>query len=67
MPKEPPVPPQAVHLLGTPAGTIYVYGEVWYIDVFEIERSTRYRLIYGGLEGVCDGRMSHDTGGNDAT
>jgi hypothetical protein len=67
IPKEPPVPSQAIHLLGTPAGTIYVYGEIQYVDVFQITRSTKYRLIYGGPEGARDGRMSHDAEGKIAT
>jgi len=67
MPKEPPVPSQAVHLLGTPADTIYIYGEVRYIDVFNIERVTSYRLMYGDPNSVRDVRMKSDMEGNDAT
>lgn len=67
MRKEPPVSPQAIQLLGTTAGTIYVYGEVRYLDVFQVERSTKYRLMYGGAEGVRDGRMNPASEGNLAT
>jgi len=50
--KEPPVPEQVVSLLGTLEGTIYVYGEIRYRDIFKKERITRYRLIYGGPSGA---------------
>ena len=33
IPKDPPVPSQAIRFLGTPAGTIYVHGEIQYVDV----------------------------------
>ena len=52
---------------GTPAGQIYVYGEIQYLDVFQITRLTKYRLIYGGPEGARDDRTSHDAEGNIAT
>jgi hypothetical protein len=48
----PPVQPQLVPLLGTIEGTIYVYGEMSYRDAFGNARSLRYRLLYGGREGV---------------
>jgi hypothetical protein len=38
-------------IIGTPACTLYVYGEVQYRDAFRKKRRTKYRLIYGGNEG----------------
>jgi hypothetical protein len=61
--------------VGTPALTVYVFGEVTYEDAFRQERKTSYRFIYGGPEGgksfrnangVLLGAMNPDTGGNDA-
>lgn len=67
MPKEPPVRPEEIRELGTATGTIWVYGEVTYRDVFGERHRTRYRLFYGGSEGVRDGRLKPDQEGNDAT
>lgn len=67
MPKEPPVPEESVHLLGTSEGTIYVYGKLMYVDAFGKERTTKYRLIYGGREKPTEGRMGPDIEGNEAT
>jgi hypothetical protein len=39
-------------VIGTPFGTIYVYGEIRYKDAFGENRFTKYRFIYGGNEGV---------------
>ena len=64
--KEPPVPDNAVHLLGTPAGTIYVYGQIRYTDVFRAKRVTNYRLMYGGAEGVRGGLLKYDVDGNNS-
>jgi hypothetical protein len=66
MPKEPPVKAEFIPLLGTAAGTIYVYGIIKYRDVFKRERTTKYRLIYGGREPVRGSLMKHDQNGNDA-
>lgn len=51
-PQKPPLPPQYLALLGTDKFTLYVYGEIRYRDIFGKERSTQYRLIHGGTEGV---------------
>jgi hypothetical protein len=64
--KDPPVSAEEVPLLGTLQGTIYVYGEVRYRDAFGHDRWTKYRLIYGGLEGVRPGLLEPDTEGNEA-
>jgi len=75
VPARHPIPPHLAPLIGTPAGTIYVYGEVRYKDAFGHERFTRYRLIHGGTEGplpprVVEGKtvfhVKPDTEGNDA-
>jgi hypothetical protein len=75
-PKKPPLPPQFLQILGTPKFTLYVYGEVRYKDIFGMERSTKYRLIHGGAEGVRSVRdkqgvetwlLKPDAEGNDAT
>ncbi len=65
--KYPPVSPEAVPLLGTPQGTIYVYGEVRYRDAFGNDRWTKYRLIWGGPEGVpLTSSLQADSEGNEA-
>ena len=66
IPKEPAVPAAAVSLLGTQHGTIYVYGEVRYRDIFGTERFTKYRLMYGGAEGERSGKMKPCDEGNEA-
>jgi hypothetical protein len=66
MPKEPPVGKQYIPLLGTAAGTIYVYGIIKYRDVFKRDCTTKYRLIYGGREPVHGNWMKHDSDGNEA-
>jgi len=75
--KSHPVHPCAVSQLGTPAGTIYVYGEISYEDVFGKTRHTKYRLMYGGTEGnhplrddkgkVTGYLLKADTEGNETT
>jgi hypothetical protein len=66
MPKEPPVPAEHIHLLGTAEGTIYVYGGITYRDAFDRRRTTKFRLMYGGQEPPRDTRLSHDTEGNES-
>lgn len=61
-----PIPAHALPMIGTPEGTIYVYGEIRYRDAFGAERYTRYRLIYGGEEGLRGGLLKPDTQGNEA-
>jgi hypothetical protein len=71
------VEPQLAEFLGTPQLTLYVYGEVHYNDAFGIDRTTKYRLIHGGPEGIRkitgkDGMaekwiLMPDTHGNEAT
>jgi hypothetical protein len=58
--KKPPIPTESLPLLGTTRGTIYVYGEVRYKDAFGCERFTKYRLIYGGSEGVRKSKPDAD-------
>ncbi|MDQ6867610.1 MAG: hypothetical protein M3178_04110 [Pseudomonadota bacterium] len=47
---------------------IYVFGEIKYKDIFKkIERSTRYRMMYGGGGGATpDGALTFCEEGNDA-
>jgi hypothetical protein len=57
-------------LLGTPEGTIYVYGRVEYRDAFGEDRWMNYRLIYGGIDqthGKIDKGMREDHEGNDTS
>jgi hypothetical protein len=61
-----PIPKDQLPLIGTPKGTIYVYGRIEYVDVFGERRWTNYRLIYGGSEGVLGDRLQPDIEGNDA-
>jgi hypothetical protein len=49
-------------------GAIYIYGEITYIDAFEVERFTRYRAMHhriGGVIGVSTD-LSHTEEGNEA-
>jgi len=74
IPRDPPIPAEYVRLLGTPQGTIYVYGEIRYKDAFKADRYLKYRLIHGGLEaaktfekdGVLCALLKPDTEGNEA-
>lgn len=76
VPRDPPVPPQLLPLLGTVDGTIWAYGEITYKDAFANVRHTRFRLMYGGPggarpikgpEGAITGYlMTADTEGNEA-
>ncbi|MGA7219310.1 MAG: hypothetical protein WBX38_13390 [Candidatus Sulfotelmatobacter sp.] len=71
--KNPPVPMNAIRLVGTTEGTIYVYGEIRYRDIFQKERFTKFRLIYGGPGGVRkipdkeEWLLNPDTEGNEAS
>jgi hypothetical protein len=71
-----PISGRSLSLLGTPLGTIFVYGEVRYKDAFGVQRFTKYRFMYGGTEGVRKSKpdaegvvtalLKPDTDGNDA-
>ena len=67
--KSPPIPTKSLPLIGTRSGTIYIYGEIRYVDAFQKERFTKYRLIYGGPRdhGSGAGSLMPDHDGNDAT
>jgi hypothetical protein len=52
-------------LVGTSQGTIYVYGEISYLDVFGERHVQRYRLMYGGSEPVVPGALKPCASGND--
>jgi len=65
MPKEPPVKKELIPLLGTAIGTIYVYGTIKYRDAFRRDRTTKYRLIYGGREPSIGTFMKADEQGNE--
>lgn len=69
------IPQQVMPILGTKAFTIYVYGKITYRDAFKKQRSTKYRLIFGGREphgtvvneaGYRMGNMKTDSEGNEA-
>ena len=72
--KNPAVSAQFVPLLGTARGTIFIYGEVSYIDAFGHSRKTRYRLMHGGSEpahtftkdGILTALLKPDTEGNES-
>ena len=63
----PPLSDIIASLLGTPEATLYVYGEISYRDVFGEDRTTRYRLMYGGGEPVDDKHLKPDVDGNEFT
>jgi len=52
-------------LVGTSQGTIYVYGEISYFDVFGQKHVQEYRLMYGGNELVVPGALKPCESGND--
>ena len=54
-----PVLAESVPLLGTPKGTIYIYGEIQYRDAFGVQRHTKYRYIYGGSQGTPRTMLDH--------
>jgi hypothetical protein len=51
-------------LVGTAQGTIYVYGEISYSDVFGNRHVQQYRLMYGGSEPVVPGALKPCVDGN---
>lgn len=64
--------------LGAPQTTLYVYGEIIYLDAFGKPHTTKYRLIYGGPGGVRKSphkdpagaelwKLSPDAAGNEST
>jgi hypothetical protein len=65
--KEPPIPTASLPLIGTPVGTIYIYGEIKYVDAFKKQRFTKYRLFFGDSirAGTC--MLMPDSEGNEAT
>jgi hypothetical protein len=74
--EKPPIPKNITPLIGSEMYTVYVYGKITYRDVFGHERSTTYRLKYGGKEGEVRtttvsgfecGRLQPDREGNEAS
>jgi hypothetical protein len=63
----PIVKEQFLDELGTAGATVYVYGEVRYSDVFGVERSTKYRLMYGGAQRSLGTSLKPCPDGNGAT
>jgi len=55
-----------VDLINIGEGAIYAYGEITYKDVFNIERFTRYRMMYGGGWAARDGVFTICEDGNEA-
>lgn len=53
-----------LNLVGTSQGTIYVYGEISYVDVFGERHTQQYRLMYGGSEPVVPGTLKPCASGN---
>jgi len=64
---QPIIKPSFVDEIGTPEGTIYVYGEICYKDVFGNEHFTKYRLMHGGPEKPPPGVLSPCEEGNEAS
>lgn len=54
-------------LVGTKEGTIYVYGEISYKDIFGKSHIQKYRLMYGGDEPVIPGALKPCIDGNEST
>lgn len=56
-----------INIIGTPKGTIYVYGEITYSDVFGERHFSKYRYMYGGSERKTGNVLSACPEGNEAT
>lgn len=65
--RDPPIPGEALNLIGTVKGTVYIYGEIRYRDAFGEDRVTKYRLLYGGPTPNRGGFLKPDSEGNEAT
>lgn len=52
-------------LVGTAEGTIYVYGEISYLDVFGLKHTQKYRLMHGGSEPAPPGALKPCGEGNE--
>lgn len=63
----PIIEPSFMDKIGTTEGTIYVYGEIHYMDVFGNEHFTKYRLMHGGPEKPPAGVLSPCEEGNEAS
>jgi len=61
------IKPCCIHEIGTPEGTIYVYGAVTYQDVFGNEHFMKYRLMHGGSNQARPGYLSPCEAGNEAS
>jgi hypothetical protein len=64
---QPIINPSFIDKIGTSEGTIYVYGEIHYKDVFGHEHITKYRLMHGGPEKSSPGVLSPCEDGNEAS
>ncbi|MWV13566.1 hypothetical protein F3I62_15800 [Pseudomonas sp. R-28-1W-6] len=59
--------PCCIHEIGTPEGTIYVYGAVTYQDIYGNEHFMKYRLMHGGSTQARPGYLSPCEAGNEAS
>jgi hypothetical protein len=67
--------PQQLFPLGTAQHTLYVFGQINYVDAFNDHHTTDFRLLFGGPEppqlternGVNTARLKTDSEGNLAT
>ena len=57
---------QFLDLIGTAEGTIYVYGEIRYKDVFGHGHYCKYKFMYGGSEPTRAGTLKPCPDGNEA-
>lgn len=60
------ITPQKDAALMAGKATIYVYGEVFYRDVFNIPHVTKFRMFLSG-EGSAEGKFKNTEEGNEAT
>ena len=65
--KDPPIPEESMPLVGTPQGTIYIYGKIQYRDAFGKSHFTRYRLIHRAHSLGREDALWPDSDGNEAT
>ncbi len=63
---EPLAKEKFLDLIGTPEGTIYVYGEIRYKDVFGYQHYCKYKFMYGGSEPNTPGTLKPCPDGNEA-
>ena len=61
----PNFPMDAIPLLIEGKAILYIYGEMYYRDIFKKEHVTKFRLYHGGDRPVCEGGINAAPEGNE--